>query len=122
VIQAIRSSRFPYIALHFQIGDQRAPAFEFDVEPLVDTGFDGGLAVPQGLIPDTIAPVGRSTWYLADGTAIVVSSYFAYVTIGHLPPVPTAVITLDSDPLLGRHVTDRFRMVFDHGRQLTFEA
>jgi hypothetical protein len=44
------------------------------------------------------------------------------VTIGHLQPVPTAVTALDGDPLLGRHVTNQFRVTFDHGRQIIVET
>jgi len=88
----------------------------------VDTGFDGGLAVPQAVIPATVSPVGESVWYLADGTEIKAHSYFCYVSIGHLPPVSTAVITLDGDTLLGRHVTDQFRVTFDYGHQIIVEA
>ncbi len=121
MIQAVTSSRFPYLQVHVQIGNQQYPDHEFDVEPLVDTGFDGGLAVPRSTIPDTVTPAGRSMWNLADGSEITASWYFCYVTIGHLPPVPTVVITLDRKALLGRHVTDKFRLIFDHGRRLVVE-
>jgi predicted aspartyl protease len=84
-------------------------------DPLVDTGFDGGLAVPSHIIPDTVKPIGRSVWNLADGSQVTTLSYFGYVTIGHLQPAPSVVISLNGDPLLGRHVTDRFRVTFDHG-------
>ena len=118
MIQAVTSSRFPYLQVHVQIGNQQFPDLEFDVEPLVDTGFDGGLIVPRRMIPATVAPAGESTWYLADGTEITALLYLCYVTIGQFPPVSTAVITLDSHALLGCHVTDRFRVIFDHGRRL----
>ncbi len=121
MIQAVTSYRFPYLSLHVLIGNRDNPDYEFDVEALVDTGFDGGLAVPPDLIPTTIAPVGHSVWNLADGSQITASAYFCYVSIGHLSAVPTAVITLDGDALLGRHVTDRFRLTFDHGNQVLIE-
>jgi predicted aspartyl protease len=122
MIQAVTSSRSPYLDIKVRIGDYDHPDFEFDIEALVDTGFDGGLAVPPALIPSTVPSVGESAWYLADGTEIKAQSYFCYVAIGHLQPIPTAVITLDGDVLLGRHVTDQFRVTFDHGRRVIVEA
>ena len=42
MIQAVTSTNYPYLQVHVQVGpDRRSPDFEFDVEPLVDTGFDG---------------------------------------------------------------------------------
>lgn len=121
MIQAVTSSNFPYLKVHVLISNQQYPDHEFDVEPLVDTGFDGGLAVPQQMIPATVTPAGQSMWELADGTEITAFWYFGYVTVGQLPPVPTVVITLDNNPLLGRHVTDKFRLIFDRGRRLVVE-
>jgi hypothetical protein len=122
MIRAVRSSRCPYLSINVRLGDYNRPEFEFDIEPLVDTGFDGGLAVQSAQIPPTVSPIGESVWYLADGTEITARSYFCNMTIGDLQAVPTAVITLGSDSLLGRHVTDQFRVTFDHGQQLVIEA
>lgn len=118
---SVTSSHFPFLSLHVQIIDDNAPAFDFDVDAFVDTGFDGGLTVPSALIPAELVPVGQSSWNLADGTEITTDAYFCYVSIGHLQPVPTAVIALDGDVLLGRHVTNRFRVSFDHGRSIVVE-
>lgn len=122
MIQGVTSLNFPYLQVHVQIGNQQFPDHEFDVEPLVDTGFDGGLAVPRRMVPTTVTPAGRSIWNLADGSQITAFWYFCYVTIGQLPPVPTVVITLDSNSLLGRHVTDKFRLILDHGRRVIVES
>ena len=121
MIRAVNSSEYPFLDIRVQIGDRFAPDYEFEVRALVDTGFDGGLAVPRRLIPGSITPMGQSVWNLAEGTEITAFSYFCHVTIGHLQPVATVAITLDGDALLGRHVIDKFRFVFDHGRQLIVE-
>jgi hypothetical protein len=68
------------------------------------------------------APAGRSSWCLADGTEIKVQSYLCYLAIGHIEPVPTAVIALDGEALPGRHLTDQFGVTFDHGQQVVIEA
>jgi predicted aspartyl protease len=121
MIEPVTSDAYPFLRVHVRVDSLDAPTFEFDVEALVDTGFDGGLAISRDLIPEGVVPVGRSVWNLADGTEITALSYFCYVSIGHLQAVPTVVITLDGDALLGRHVTDTFRVTFDRGRRVIVE-
>jgi predicted aspartyl protease len=121
MIQAVTSSHYPYLPIHVEIFTQQTMVFEFDIEPMVDTGFDGGLTVPQGLIPSSIAPFGTSEWKLADDTEVKLPAYIARVTIGSLQPIATLVIVLGDDPLLGRDVIDHFSLHFDHGHQLTVE-
>jgi hypothetical protein len=61
---AVTSSRYPYLPVHVEIFVQQTIVFEFDIEPKVDTGFDGGLTVPKGVIPDSIPPFGTTEWQL----------------------------------------------------------
>lgn len=121
MIQAVTSSRYPYLPVHVEIFTQQTKVFEFDIEPMVDTGFDGGLTVPRGLIPSSIPPFGISEWKLADDTEVKLPAYIARVTIGSLQPVATLVIVLGDDPLLGRDVIDHFSLHFDHGNQIIVE-
>ena len=121
MIQSVTSARFPYLPVRLTIGAQDNPVFETVLEPQVDTGFDGGLAVPPMLIPSTVTPDGHTEWQMADGTELRAPAYLCSVSIGNLSPVRTAVIAFDGDILLGRHVTDQFRLIFDHGRTLTVE-
>ena len=121
MIQAVTSSRYPYLSVHVEIFIQKTIVFEFDIEPKVDTGFDGGLTVSRGVIPDSIPPFGTSEWKLADETEIQTPAYIARVTIGSLAPVATLVIVLGDDPLLGRDVIDHFSLHFNHGNQVIVE-
>lgn len=118
---ATTSTRFPYLQLHIQIGSPRNIEQELDVESLVDTGFDGGVAIPPGMIDPTIIPDMQFNLALADGAQIFAPAYLATVLIGTLRPVLTMVIALGEEPLLGREVTDRFRVTFDHGTQILVE-
>ena len=65
---ATTSTRFPYLQLHIQIGSPRNIEQELDIESLVDTGFDGGVAIPPGMIDPTIIPDMQFNLALADGT------------------------------------------------------
>jgi predicted aspartyl protease len=88
---------------------------------LVDTGFDGGVTVPPGLIDSSIKPDTQLPWLLADGSEIRTPAYLATVQIGRFQPITTVIIALGDEPLLGREVTDRFRVTFDHGQTILVE-
>jgi predicted aspartyl protease len=122
VIQSVRSTRFPYLPVHVRFGNLQYPSFEFDVDALVDTGFDGGLTVPHGFIPSTVPPLGQSLCHLADGSTIAAFSYVGFVSVGSLQAVQAGVITLPHQTLLGRAVTNRFKLSLLYGRQVVLEA
>lgn len=120
--QSVSSSHFPYLPIHVKIGlDSESILFELDQEALVDTGFDGGLSIPKSLIIKPIVPAGHQLWKLADETEIVTFVYLGHVKIGSLPAVATTIIALGDELLLGRNVTNHFRLIFDHGNQLIVE-
>jgi predicted aspartyl protease len=116
-----RSTRFPYLQVRVQIGSPRQVDQELQFEALVDTGFDGGISVPSSLVDASIAPDIQLRLFLADGSELPAPAYLATVRIGVLPPVMTLLIALGDEPLLGREVTDRFRVTFDHGREILVE-
>jgi predicted aspartyl protease len=55
VSQPLVSFHFPYLPIHFEVG-QRGE----DVEALLDTGFDGAVALPPDLITNGRLPTGYS--------------------------------------------------------------
>jgi predicted aspartyl protease len=114
--EPVRSSRFPYLSLQLRIGAQ-APV----VEALVDTGFDGHVTVPPVLLETGIPPDGHFRWALADGSTIFAPFYLGIAEIGTLPPFPVTITALGNEPLMGRGVTDRFKVTFDHGEHLVVE-
>jgi hypothetical protein len=122
VISRAQSSRFPYVHVHVRLGNLQFPDYVFDVEALVDTGFSSGLAAPQDLIPQHILSAALSDCTLADGSSFQAKSYWGYVTIGPLQPVGTTIIALPHQALLGREVTDHFRLTFFYGRQVILES
>lgn len=121
MIQAATSTRFPYLSIHVRLGNQQYPDFEFDIEALVDTGFDGGLTVPQDMIPSRVRPRTQVDCILADGSSFRANAYLGYLSMGTVQPIMTAVLALPHEALLGRAVTNHFRLSFFYGRQVTLE-
>src|SRR4051794_4938516 len=110
VIVEARSTRFPYLSLHVRIGNLQYPDHEFDIDAFVDTGFDGGLAVPQAQIPSHLIPWSRQQWIMADGSTISAPTYRGFVTVGLLAPLNIIITVLPQGALLGRAVTNRYRL------------
>jgi predicted aspartyl protease len=104
------------------VGNRLYPGCEFDVEALVDTGFDGGLAVPPGLIPDHARAVGETFCILADGSSLRARSYVGFVSVGSLLPIDAIIMEIPGEALLGRAVTNRYRLSFVYGRQVMLET
>lgn len=122
MISVVRSSHFPYLPVHVRIGNLQLPDYELDLEVLVDTGFDGGLVVPMDLVPDRVPVAGETNCELADGSSFRARSYRGFVSIGSLPPIPTVIMAFPDRALLGRAVTNRYRLSFVYGRQVILES
>ncbi|HEY7064485.1 MAG TPA: hypothetical protein VII06_23620 [Chloroflexota bacterium] len=114
--QPLVSSHFPYLPLHLDVG-----ARAFDVEALLDTGFDGDVAMPPSHLTGGGVPSGYMTCRLADGTSLSLPVYRATVKVGALGPFRVYVVALGDEMLVGRGVSDRLRVTLDHGQSLTIE-
>jgi len=112
----LKSSRFPYVPIRI---DLRGRSYE--VEALLDTGFDGHAALPEGLIPSSEAPDGSIDGELADGSVLPVAYYVGSVAVAELDAQPCLVMAMGNEPLIGRAVTDNFTVILDHGRQIILE-
>jgi predicted aspartyl protease len=114
--QPVASYRFPYIPVHLEIGQQSENA-----EALLDTGFDGDVAVPPALLTAGQPPDYFETWTLADGTQITVPTIVGLAQVNGLPAFAVAVTVLGDEPLVGHDICERFKITLDHGRQLLVE-
>lgn len=115
------SSRFPYLSIKVKIGSEKNIEQELEIEALVDTGFNGGLALPKSSINSSITPDNDMTWQLADETEILTPAYLGSVQIGNLKSVNTTIIALGDEPILGTSVTNHFKLIFDHGAKIIVE-
>ena len=107
------SSRFPYVAFHVQVRQH-----SLDAEGLVDTGFDGGLAVPPTLLENVGPPDAYELWQPVVGPPILAPTYRATFQIDALGPFPVAVTALGDEILVGLEVISRFAVTLDHGQQV----
>jgi clan AA aspartic protease len=118
----VSSSHFPYLTIRVTIRQPLASnQQEIQLEALVDTGFDGGVVIPKDLLDPSLTPVRYLPWSLADDSQVLLPAFLGDVQIGNLPPVRTIVMPLGDEPLLGRNVTNHYRMIFDRGNQLVIE-
>ncbi|HZR97988.1 MAG TPA: hypothetical protein VFE37_04735 [Chloroflexota bacterium] len=114
--QPVVSGRFPYLPLHMTVGQHTE-----DLEALLDTGFDGDLAVPADSLPSGQRPTGYNRWILADGSSVFAITYRGTVQVGPFGPFPVLVTAIGDEPLVGRGVSDRLRITLDHGQQVIIE-
>lgn len=112
---------FPYLPIHIQVGIFQKK-IDLDLEVLIDTGFDGGIAIPKSFTDLSTLPFVKQTWKLADSTEISVPVYAGYVQIDKLDPVMTIIIVLGDEPLIGRQVLNHFKVILDHGKKIIVEV
>ncbi len=114
--QRVVSSHFPYLPLRLQIRESA-----YQLQALLDTGFDGYVTVPPELMVGDQPADGHEIWRLADGSEVLTPWYRGSVSIGDLAPVSVVVIELGDEPLIGRGVADGFNVILDHGRRVIVE-
>ena len=112
----VESTHLPYLTLRLAAG-----TYTLEVEALLDTGFDGDVAVPPRLWTSGEPPDQYLIWTLADGSEILAPAFIGTAHLGPFPESPVLITTLGDEPLLGRGVSDRFTLILDHGRRLIVE-
>lgn len=91
------------------------------INALIDTGFDGDIVVPSKMITNGHPPNGYSRWTLADGNTILAPYFLGSIKIGGYKALSVSITTLGDESLIGRGVTDKFKIIFDHGKKVTVE-
>jgi predicted aspartyl protease len=91
---------------------------ELEMEALLDTGFDGWVAMPSSSIPVGIPPDSQSMWQMADGSQAWAQIYRGMMRIGDMEPFRGLITILGSEALLGREICDRFLITLDHGKRI----
>lgn len=110
------SSRFPYLKLTIKVLSRN-----LKVEALVDTGFSGEVVLPPKMIMNGQPPKGYSRWTLADGSTTLAPNFLGTVKIGKFKSIGVSITALGDELLIGRGITDKFRVIFDHGKKVIIE-
>ena len=92
--QRLTSLRFPVVPFRREVRQQT-----YEEEALLDTGFDGGMAVPPFLLQGQ-EPDWYQLWTLADGTQVPVPVYQGVVRLGDLSLSPSMSSPLAMNILL----------------------
>lgn len=112
----LESGCFPYLPLRLDVHGRT-----YQLEALIDTGFDGNVAIPPALVGNGEPPDDYQSWILADGSNVVAGFYFGTVHVGNVGAVPVAITALGDEAIVGRSVTDHFRLILDHGQRVIVE-
>ena len=107
--QELVSSRFPFLPVRLEVRQ-----LIYEEEALIDTGFDGGIAVPPFLLEGQ-EPDWRQRWILAEGSEIVAPVYRGTVQVGDFQPASVLVLAMGDEYLIGLGLLTRFSVLLDHG-------
>ena len=92
------------------------------VSALVDTGFDGHLAVPASLISGFPSPAYRQRVETATGQVVAVPVFPGTLEFTGSPgSLDVLIIALGDEFLVGLLSINHFRVTFDHGQRLIIE-
>lgn len=111
------SSQFPYLPIHIYLGG----AITYEVEALLDTGFDGAVLLPSDFLFDAVPDIEEDTYELADGSEVTVRSYPIVVEIDGFDPIEVSASPLGDEPIIGVEVIRHFSVTLDHGRRVIVE-
>jgi predicted aspartyl protease len=108
---------YPSLRIQYLIEGLQGEAFA-----LVDTGFDGYLAVPESLLPQLPQPAYVHRVRTASGQVVGVPAYVGTVELGDQPgPIQAVAIVLGDEYLVGLRTVNHFKITFDHGQRLVVE-
>jgi hypothetical protein len=104
--------RYPEVQVILSIG-----TMDLEIEAWLDTGFEGGIAIPASMEHDILASAGESTVQVADGHQIIVPTWMGSVEIAEAV-FQCEVVALGSRVLLGLQVMDRMDVLFQRGARV----
>ena len=111
------STHFPYIPVTVVLNKRTEI-----VEALLDTGFDGDLIIPEGLMTNGKPPDSYLRFKLADHvTSVLAPAYLGRIEVAELGDVGehVAIISvLGTEAILGRNLARYFHITLNHGREV----
>src|SRR3989338_10655869 len=114
--KTVTSSRFPYLPVNISITEK-----EFELEALLDTGYDGGVVLPPMFITNGEVSGWLVDCKLADNSIVEVSAYLGSVRLGNKKLNNTTVLVMGDEPIIGREVIKHFKIILDYGRKIILD-
>jgi predicted aspartyl protease len=114
--QSVESQRFPYLAVAITSGDHVET-----VEAVLDTGFEGDLAVPASFPFSGGDAYVDQEWAFADGSVVHTRAFVGTVRVGAFDPLSVLISVIGDEAIVGRGVIDRYSIWLDHGRRVVVE-
>ncbi len=110
-----RHTPYPYLRVRRRVHER-----DFDVLGFVDTGYDGGLVIPESEqigLPESAAIIPIQ---LGDGTRMRIGEYVGTLVLEGRQ-LKVTVLFLGNEYLIGREVVDQLRLCFHRGEYLEVE-
>lgn len=115
--QKVVSSHFPYITIEITLKHNK-----HTLEALLDTGFDGYIVLPPGLITNGEAPDLYESCKLADDSIIRVPVFIGSVKVARKKFNKITFIIMGDEPIIGRKIIEHFKITLDHGVKVILEG
>ncbi len=107
------TSHFPYLPVRVNVGSTT-----YDGDALLDTGFSGGVMMPERYLPDDAPLSGYVDFVLADFSTVRAPVYRCTIEVNGFDPFKTNVAPLGDTVLVGVHVISKFYILLDHGERV----
>jgi predicted aspartyl protease len=112
--KSFTSAHYPYIPLTVFLNKRTET-----IEALLDTGFDGDVIIPEGLMTNGKPPDSYLRLTLADQvTSVLAPAYLGRVEVAKLGDEGehAAIISvLGTEAIIGRNLLRHFHIALDHG-------
>lgn len=114
------SHHYPYLPVSIAVNKQVRT-----VEALIDTGFDGDIVIPEGLIRGE-EPDSYIRYSLADPEATIFAPSFLgrveVAQMGDYGLYAAVVSCFGTEPIIGRNLLRKFQVVLDHGERVMIKS
>lgn len=112
----MKSSHFPFLKIQATIKQNKRT-----LEALLDTGFDGYIVLPPGLVTNGEDADLYESCKLADNSIIRVPIFLGSVKLGDKKFTNITFLMMGDEPIIGREVIKHFKITLDHGRKIILE-
>lgn len=112
----VESSHFPYLPVEVTFKQNK-----YTLEALLDTGFDGYVVLPPGLVTNGEAADLYESCKLADNSVIKVPIFIGTIKLARKKLSKVTFLIMGDEPIIGREVIKLFKITLYHGRKIILE-